>query len=458
MIGEAYCLRKPESPCTICCMNANRGRRILLLLIIVFCGCALFFTGGLLAATLLRWADGGASIAELTPVAQRTVRIIDAGRASQLQTALHEPLPILSLAGISLGEQDKVWVNGALAFQEALPDWTVPASQIEIRRAVQLRIRDAGAMVTIATAAETVGEALDEAGIRLDASDATNLPLATRLDGDLDLRITRGLRIRLRVDGEVIDMRTQAKRVADLLDELDLSLGSLDYTRPALAEWLGADTEVEVVRVRVEELVEREEIPAGKTQYRPDPDTLLDRTQVIQQAQPGIRETTTRVRYENGSEVSRETSEPQWAQPPQERIIGYGTKAVVLGTVNTPAGPREYWRVLCMYATSYNPRSNNGNTLTAIGETLRTGIVASDPDLISYRSEVFVPGYGVGYMADTAGYRSSPYWIDLGFSDADYTRDWHEYVKVYLLTPVPAQVNTLLPAWTPIRSVPGGCN
>ena len=61
-------------------------------------------------------------------------------------------------------------------------------------------------------------------------------------------------------------------------------------------------------------------------------------------------------------------------------------------------------------------------------------------------------------MADTAGYRSSPYWIDLGFSDADYTRDWHEYVKVYLLTPVPAKVNTLLPAWTPIRSVPGGCN
>lgn len=439
-------------------MNANRGSRSLLLLVIAFCCCLLFVTGGLLAAALLRWAGGGAIVVELTPVALRTIRIIDAGQARQLQTALHEPLPILAHAGIALGEKDKVWINGALANQEALLDWTVPANQIEIRRAVQLRILDDGVEVTVASAAETIGEALDEAGIRLGAEDEINLPLDTQLAGDIDLRITRAFRVRLLVDDEVIETRTQAKRVAGLLDELELSLGSLDFTRPARDEWLGADAEVEVVRVRVEELVEREEIPAGNALYRPDPNMPLDRTSVIQQAQPGIRETTTRVRYENGSEVNRESDEPLLAQPPQRQIVGYGTQAVVLGTVNTPGGPREYWRVLCMYATSYSPRSNNSNTLTAIGESLRTGIVASDPDLIPYRSDVFVPGYGVGYMADTAGYRSSPYWIDLGFSDADYTRDWHEYVKVYLLTPVPAKVNALLPAWRPIRSVPGGCN
>lgn len=436
-------------------MNA---RTILLLLIIAICCCALFVTGGLLAAALLRWSDGGAIMLELTPAPQRTIRIIEAGQARQLQSALREPLPILARAGIALGDADKVWINDALANQESLPDWTVPASQIEIRRAVQLRILDDGAEIFIASAAETIGEALDEAGIGLGASDAVSLPLATRLDSDLDLHITRGLHIRLLIDGEIIEARTQAKRVIDLLDELGVSLGSLDYAQPALDEWLADDAEIQIVRVVVEELVEREEIPPGTAQYRPDPDTPLDRSSVIQPAQPGIRETITTVRYENGREVSRETGEPQLVQQPQNQIIGYGTKAVALGTVNTPGGPREYWRALCMYATSYNPRSNNGNTLTAIGETLRTGIVASNPDLIAYRSEVFVPGYGVGYMADTAGYRSSSYWIDLGFSDADYTRDWHEYVKVYLLMPVPAKVNPLLPAWQPIRSVPGGCN
>ncbi|MCY4147339.1 MAG: ubiquitin-like domain-containing protein [Chloroflexi bacterium] len=438
-------------------MNADRIWRIPLLTLIVLGCCALFVTGGLLAAALLRWAESGAIVAELTPVAQRTIRIIDAGQARQLRTALREPLPILERAGIVLGAADKIWINGALANQEALPNWTVPARQIEIRRAVQLRILDDGAEVTIASAAETVGEALREAGIELGAGDVVSRPLDSQLDEDTALRITRGLRVRLRVDGEVIAIRTQAKRVADLLDELGISLSSLDFTRPSRGELLRAGAEVEVLRVLVEEQVEREEIAADNVQYRPDPNLPLDRTSVIQSAQPGIRETITRVRYENGREVSRETGEPQVAQPAQDQIIGYGTKAVALGTVNTPGGPREYWRVLCMYATSYHPRSTNGNTLTAIGETLRTGIIAADPDLIPYRSDVFVPGYGVGYMADTAGYRSSPYWIDLGFSDADYTRDWHEYVKVYLLTPVPAKVNLLLPAWRPIRSVPGGC-
>lgn len=436
-------------------MNANRGRRVLLLLIIIFCCCALFFTGSLLAVALLQWADGGAIIAELTPAAQRTVRIIDAGQASQLQTALHEPLSILSRAGISLGEMDKVWINGALADQESLPDWTVPASQIEIRRAVQLRIRDAGAEVTIASAAETVGGALNEAGIRLDASDAINPPLDTRLDGDMDLRITRGVLIRLRVDGEVIEMRTQAKRVADLLDELDLSLDSLDFTRPAMDELLGADAEVEVVRVFVEELVEREEIPAGNTQYRPDPNTPLDRTHVIQQAQPGIRETITRVRYENGSEVSREVGDAQLVQEAQHEIRGYGTKVVAQGTI---AG-REYWRRLCLYATSYHPGSNSGNTQTATGATLRKGIVARkiNSRVLPLRGEVYVQGYGVGNVADQgAGPASTEYWIDLGYSDHDY-RAWHEYVWVYLLMPPQPGYRAILPRWTPVRSDPGNC-
>ncbi len=439
-------------------MNADRTRRNLLLLIIAFGCCLLFITGGLLAATLLRWAEGGTVALELTPAPLRAVRIIDAGQARQLQTVLHEPLPILGHAGITLGAKDKVWINGALANQGALPDWTVPPSHIEIRRALQLRILDAGEFVSFASAAGTVGEALAEAGLRLGAGDAINLPLDTQLASDMDLRITRAMPVRLLVDGEVLEARTGAKRVAELLDELEIRLGSLDYTRPALDAALVAGAEIEVLRVVVEELVEREEVPPGAAQYRPDPNTPLDRTSEIQPAQPGLRETITRVRYENGNEVSREVAESQLLRQPQSQIIGYGTQPVVLGTVNTPQGPREYWRALCMFATSYSPSAINGNTVTAIGETLRTGIVASNPDLIPYRSAVFVPGYGVGTMADTAGYRSSPYWIDLGFSDADYSRDWHEYVKVYLLTPIPAKFTALLPAWRPIRSVPGGCN
>ena len=63
---------------------------------------------------------------------------------------------------------------------------------------------------------------------------------------------------------------------------------------------------------------------------------------------------------------------------------------------------------------------------------------------------MYVPGYGLGLMADTGGPRSSPYWIDLGYSDEDYV-PWSRYIDVYLLAPVPAEVDYLLPTWTPLR-------
>ena len=436
-------------------MNGDRGRRILLLLIIAFCCCALFVTGGLLVATLLRWAEGGAIVAELTPAAQRTIRIIDAGQARQLRTALHEPLPILARAGISLDEKDKVWINGALANQESLPDWTVPASQIEIRRAVQLRILDDGAELVFASAAGTIGEALDEAGIRLGASDEINRPLDARLERDMDLRITRAMRVRLLVDGEVINARTQAESVGQLLDEQAVRLGELDFTRPPVDAPIRAGMEIEIVRVTIAEEVASEEIPPGDVEYRPDPQTPLDQRSVLQEAQPGIRETITRVRYENGREVSRDVGAAQLVQEAQHEIRGYGTKVVAQGTI---AG-REYWRRLCLYATSYHPGSNNGNTQTATGATLRKGIVARkiNSSVLPLRGEVYVQGYGVGNVADQGGGpASTEYWIDLGYSDHDY-REWHEYVWVYLLMPPQPGYRAILPRWTPVRTDPGNC-
>ncbi|MGB1286263.1 MAG: hypothetical protein ACPG7F_07015, partial [Aggregatilineales bacterium] len=72
---------------------------------------------------------------------------------------------------------------------------------------------------------------------------------------------------------------------------------------------------------------------------------------------------------------------------------------------------------------------------------------AADPRLIPYRTNLYVPGYGQGIMGDTGGARLSRYWIDLGYSDEDFV-NWYRYTDVYLLTPVPADVTYLLPAWS----------
>jgi 3D (Asp-Asp-Asp) domain-containing protein len=148
------------------------------------------------------------------------------------------------------------------------------------------------------------------------------------------------------------------------------------------------------------------------------------------------------VRYENGIEVSRAVIEETVAQEARNEVIAYGTN-IVLRSIDTPDGPRQYWRRIRMYATSYHPAALGGDNRTAIGETLRKGIVASNPDIIPYRSEVYVPGYGVGMMADT-GPIHRPLFIDLGYSDEDWV-SWSRWVDVYLLAPAPANIQYLLP-------------
>jgi 3D (Asp-Asp-Asp) domain-containing protein len=60
---------------------------------------------------------------------------------------------------------------------------------------------------------------------------------------------------------------------------------------------------------------------------------------------------------------------------------------------------------------------------------------------------VYVPGYGVGDAGDT-GSAIKGKRIDLGYDDDDPTVwKWYRWVDVYLLTPVPGNVQYVIPEW-----------
>ena len=385
----------------------------------------------------------------------RDVTITLDGIETRIHTPLDNPAQILESAEIQVGADDRITVNGALASVDALRNWTLPAGHIEIRRAIRLTIIDDGRETSIVTTAETVGAALREGGITLRQNDNADPPLHATLDGDVVITIDRAIPVAIRLDGVTIEARANAQNVAEVLLEMNAPLFGLDYVIPSGDSPVSKDMFIEIVRVTEEVIAQPETIPYD-VRYQADAGMNLDQRAVVQAGRHGTRETRSRARYENGVEISRELTETVVTEPPQNQLIHYGTN-IDLRTVDTPQGPRLYWRRLCMLATSYHPAALGGDDKTAIGWTLRKGVVASDPKLIRYETEVFVPGYGTGAMADTGGPRSSPYWIDLGYSDDDW-KSWRRYVKVYLLTPVPPKIDYLLPAWTPIRSVAGGCN
>jgi len=378
----------------------------------------------------------------------RIVTLTIDGQPQTLRTPLTNPYDILRHVNVDLDDADRLWLDGVETEPGNALLWPLPVQEITLKRAVTLVIQDDGQTITHRTTADTIGTALFEAGITLYLADQVAPDVGAPLLSDTTVTIDRADPLTIRVDGTEIETRAQEGTVIEALAAAGVSLVGLDYTDPPEDAPIAAGMTIRVVRATEERLTSTEPVPY-ETVFVDDPALELDAREVRQAGQNGVQENYTRVRYEDGVEVSREPDGSQLVQAPVNEVVAYGTQ-IVLRSIDTPEGPREYWRKLRVYATSYHPAALGGDNVTSIGMTLQKGIIAADPRIIPYRTNLFVPDYGTGLMADTGGPRSSPYWIDLGYSDEDFV-SWSRYVDVYLLTPVPAEINYLLPTWRPLR-------
>ncbi|MCL5994597.1 MAG: ubiquitin-like domain-containing protein [Chloroflexi bacterium] len=361
---------------------------------------------------------------------------------------------VLELLGYSLGERDFLSVNGQPVGE--LPDAPSAASNslaepvtadIDFRHAVELTVQEQEhSPVTIFTTAPTIGEALMQAGYTIYLADTVRPSPAAPAQSGTHVFITRSRPVSVWVDGRRIKTRTHRAVVADVLADLNIVLYGEDYARPELNTAISDNTEIKVVRVRHEVVINQDVIPF-ETRWEANVDLELDHEALGQEGQPGVHERRTLVYYEDNAEIKRELIADFVAREPQDKIYNYGTK-VVVRTMQTPSGPVEYWRVIRMLATSYSAstagvsRSASYYGRVRCGFAMRSGIVAVDPRLIPLGTNVYVDGYGVGNACDTGsaiiGKR-----IDLGYDDNNLQL-WYRWVDVYLLTPVPANVRLSL--------------
>ena len=314
---------------------------------------------------------------------------------------------------------------------------------IHYRRAVPITIQETGGQPqTLKTAARTVGEALLQAGFLVYLADKVSPDLGTPIRPNMRITLERAKPVTVWVDGRALRTRTRQETVAEVLAEMNILLLEQDYTLPTLDSPVLAGSEIRVVRRARDLQVTHDYIPFN-TLWEPDPELELDTQVLAQEGVRGVRERRHIVTLEDGLEVKRQLIADFTAQPPQPRIYKYGTK-VVVRTLDTPQGPVQYWRKIRMLATSYSastagvPRNVPWYGRTRCGLPMRFGIVAVDPRVISLRTNVYVPGYGVGIACDTGGAIVGKR-IDLGYDD-DNLKLWYRWVDVYLLTPVPSQI------------------
>jgi uncharacterized protein YabE (DUF348 family) len=255
------------------------------------------------------------------------------------------------------------------------------------------------------------------------------------------------------VDGSSQTVTSGHTNLLDILTETGISLNELDYTRPGLETAVLPGATIEVIRVTEQIITEDETIPY-ETLWQPNDQLDLDSFEQMSVGTPGLARKQITTRTENGIEVSREQTASWIEQEAVNEVTAYGTR-ITLNTINTDQGPREYWRVVQMRVTSYTAASSGkapdhpGYGITASGLPAGKGVVAIDPNVVPFQSEVFVPGYGVAVAGDTGGGIRGR-WIDLGWDEDNY-ESWTGHVDVYYLAPVPSadKINYLIPSVVP---------
>jgi uncharacterized protein YabE (DUF348 family) len=360
--------------------------------------------------------------------------------------------PFLQENSIAIGPSYAIRLGGELLSYEAVES-ALLEDEIFVSRFKTIMIEDDGDNQIMTTGAETVGAALDEAGITLLIADSVEPDLDAWLRPDAHIQIVRASPVIVSVDGEFISQRTNFTKTAKIIDEAGILLGELDYTIPGPEFEVVPGNIIRVVRVTEELQFEDETIPYDVLLQGTD---LLDLDQraVIVPGEPGILRRTIRVRYEDGVEVSR-AADGEWVEKAAvDEVTGYGTN-VVIRILETPEGSYEYWRVVRMRVTAYTasssgkPPDHPAYGITASGVAAGTGVVAVDPSVVPFRSWVYVPGYGIGYAGDTGGGIKGR-WIDLGYDEEELVA-WSSYVDVYYLTPVPqpADIAYVIPTVLP---------
>lgn len=384
---------------------------------------------------------------QANPLSQITV--IDGGITSIIESRDRIPLTLLVQAGITPQPFDRVLSNGILLpIDQPLPE--ADFLQLQLRRAVPLTVNSPEGQQVVQSSALTVGQALSEAGIQFHASDLiTPLP-GTPIEGPLSITISPSKEMTIYAGNAVVKVRSSAGTVGEVLAEAGVPLIGLDSSSPLESELPPPDGQIRVIKINETVNVSLEQIPFT-TQVIESPELPFGQEQTIQPGVNGLAMIRTRIRYEDGREVSRAAEKEVVIREPQARIVAGGSQ-IVLVPLPTGGVPADYWLALEMYATVYSPcKSGTGGCSygTASGARAGKGIVAVDYSIYSYLAgmRVYVPGYGTATIGDTGG---GPIietalgvprtrWIDLGFDEGGIV-DMTGWVTVYFLAPAPAEI------------------
>ena len=204
--------------------------------------------------------------------------------------------------------------------------------------------------------------------------------------------------ITLIVDGGTACIRTTAQTLGEALRDAGISLGPHDKIFPdpdvPVTDGMKARvTRIEVREVTVNEQIARQTVRKASSSLRPGHSRISD------PGQDGLQKVTYRLTFADGKRVMKERLASQVIRPARPRIVLYGKGSPL------PSRGFFSRKVLMMTATAYDPGPRScgpyANGWTSTGLKAGKGVVAVDPSVIPLGTRLYIEGYGFAVAGDT---------------------------------------------------------
>ena len=319
----------------------------------------------------------------------------------------------------------------------------VAGVNLVIANTKHVTINDDGNITYVKTLTATVEELLQEQDITLmDEDDVQPLP-ETKLEKEQEIIIKRAVPVTVFADGKEIALKTCKETVGEALQEADVRVDIKDITNYQLSDAILAGMKINIVRV-VETIDTVTEKIAFEIVDRANEKMDKGNRRVVQKGADGEKKKQYLVVKHDGKEVSRALMTEEVVKKPINQINEYGTVAVH----KTSRGETfRYKKMLNMRATAYDLSYESCGKhpdhphygITYTGMKARYGVVAVDPRTIPLHSRLYIEAadgswvYGNAIAGDIGGAVKGDI-IDLFYDDEEFTKKFGvRRVKVYIL-------------------------
>lgn len=302
--------------------------------------------------------------------------------------------------------------------------------------------------VTVLDTIQDVAGALNSLGIQPSPGQRVVPEPNTQLTAGMLISVLDPIELTIVDRGQRFQRIAYGATVGEALADTGISLSGFDSVNPPAPSPIPADRTVTIQRQRILITLSGEALPF-QTRWQPDPERLLDDTEILQAGSNGFSGSV-KVDVFEGDTLQRSVlgSQKQLAVPLDAQGV-YGSKTE-LKTIDTPQGTLQYYRAVPVYATSYSPcRSGVEGCIngTASGRKVEHGVIAVTGSWYGLLagSSVYVPDYGVAVIGDSGrSANGSNRWIDLAYNDEEFV-PWSRNTVLYFLAPPPSNFPMILP-------------